>query len=56
MARASSKLSGMSPIRAAMEHWRLRADLDAARIYGDGWWTQEALDALTRFVEERYES
>jgi hypothetical protein len=44
----------MSPIQAAIEHCRLTADLDAARAYGDGWWIQEALGALTRFVEERY--
>jgi hypothetical protein len=37
-----------------MEHCRLKADLDAARADGDGWWIQEALGALTRFVEERY--
>ena len=45
----------MSPIQAAMEHCRLEADLDAARADGDGWWIQEALGALTHFVEERYE-
>jgi hypothetical protein len=45
----------MSPIRAAMEHRRLKADLEAARADGDGWWIQEALGALTPFVEERYE-
>jgi hypothetical protein len=46
----------MRPIQAAMEHCRLKADLDAARADGDGWWIQEALGALTRFVEERYAS
>jgi hypothetical protein len=45
----------MSPIQAAMEHRRLKADLEAARADGDGWWIQEALGALTHFVEERYE-
>ena len=44
----------MSQIQAAMEHCRLKADLDAARADGDGWWIQEALGALTHFVEERY--
>jgi hypothetical protein len=44
----------VSPIEAAQEHWRLKADLDAARAYGDGWWIEAALDALTRFLEERY--
>ena len=45
----------MSAIQAALEHCRLKADLDAARADGDGWWIQEALGALTHFVEERYE-
>ena len=45
----------MSAIQAAMEHYGLKADLDAARADGDGWWIQEALGALTHFVEERYE-
>jgi len=44
----------MNPIKAAMKHCRLNADIDAASAYGDGWWIQEALGALTRFVEERY--
>ena len=44
----------MSPIQAALEHCRLKADLDAARADGDGWWIQEAVGALTHFVEERY--
>jgi hypothetical protein len=44
----------MNPIQAAMEHCRLKDDLEAARTYGDGWWIQEALGTLTRFVEERY--
>ena len=51
-----NKLSGMSPIQAAMEHCRLKADLDAARADGDGWWIQEALGALTHLVEQRYAS
>src|SRR4051812_40921713 len=41
-----------SPIQVAMEHRRLKADLDEARTYGDGRWIQEALGALTRFVED----
>jgi hypothetical protein len=45
----------MNQIQAAMEHCRLRADLHVASAYGDGWWIQEAVGALTRFVEERYE-
>jgi hypothetical protein len=44
----------MNAIQAAMEHYRLKDDLNAARADGDGWWIQEALGALTRFVEERY--
>jgi hypothetical protein len=44
----------MNPIQAAMEHHRLKADLDAAKADGDGWWIQEAVGALTHFVEERY--
>jgi len=44
----------MNQIQAAMEHCRLKADLDAARADGDGWWIQEALGGLTRFVEGRY--
>ena len=39
-----------------MEHCRLKADLDAARADGDGWWIQEALGALTHLVEQRYAS
>ena len=49
-----NKLSGMSPIQAAMEHCRLKVDLDAARADGDGPWIQEALGALTHLVEQRY--
>ena len=45
----------MNAIQAAMEHYRLKDDLNAARADGDGWWIQEALGALTHFVEERYE-
>jgi hypothetical protein len=44
----------MSAIQAAMEHCRLKADLEASRADGNGWWIQEALGALTHFVEERY--
>ena len=44
----------MSAIQAALEHCRLKADLDAARADGDGWWIQEALGALTHLVEQRY--
>ena len=44
----------MSPIRAAIEHYGLKTELDAARADGGGWWIQEALGALTHFVEERY--
>ena len=46
----------MSPIQAAMEHCRLKADLDAARADGDGWWIQEALGALIHLVEQRHAS
>jgi hypothetical protein len=46
----------MSSIQAAMEHYRLKADLDAARADGDGWWIKEALGALTHLIEQRYAS
>jgi hypothetical protein len=44
----------MSSIQAALEHRRLKADLEAALSYGDGGWMRQALEALTRFLEERY--
>jgi hypothetical protein len=49
-----SSHGSLSPVEAAQEHSRLKSDLDAARDYGDGWWIQEALGALTRFLEVRY--
>ena len=51
-----NKLSGDEPDPAAMADCRLKADLDAARADGDGWWIQEALGALTDLVEKRYAS
>jgi hypothetical protein len=30
-----------SPIQVAMEHRRLKADLDEARTYGDGRWIRK---------------
>jgi hypothetical protein len=43
-----------SPIQAAIEFRRLQAELGSARQDGDGRRIHGALNALTRFVEERY--
>ena len=44
----------LSPIQAAIEYRRLEAELGRARQVGDVHRIREALKALTRFVEERY--
>jgi hypothetical protein len=44
----------LSPIEAAIEYRRLEAELARARRDGDRYRIGEALKALTRFLEERY--
>jgi len=44
----------LSPIQAAIEYRRLQAELARARGDGDVYRIGEALKALTRFLEERY--
>ena len=46
----------MSPTEAAVEHWRLQREFEAARKTGDGPRMRRAHDALEKLVERRYES
>jgi heme-degrading monooxygenase HmoA len=46
----------MSPTEAAVEHWRLQREFEAARKTGDERRMRRAHDALEKLVEGRYES
>jgi heme-degrading monooxygenase HmoA len=46
----------MSPTEAAVEHWRLQREFEAARKTGDERGIRRTRNALEKLVERRYQS